>query len=170
MIFTIDGEDTKDIDDAVSLGNCPRRNTRLGVHIADVSHYVQRRVRARLEAYHARHLRVSCRTASSRCFRRELSNGICSLNPKVDRLALSCLMTIDGQGDVVEPSRIVEGVINSRAQMTYTKINKILAGDPAMIAQYPEIAAVSPAMQKLSKILYDKRAKAGLDQLRDDRT
>ena len=159
LVFTIDGEDTKDIDDAVSLDVLPDGNYRLGVHIADVSHYVTEGSPLDVEAYR-RGTSVYLADRVIPMLPRELSNGICSLNPKVDRLVLSCLMTIDANGDVKD-YEIVEGVINSVAQMTYTKINKILAGDLPTIAQYPAIAAVSPTMRKLSKILYDKRAKAG---------
>jgi len=159
LVFTIDGEDTKDIDDAISLSLSPDGNYRLGVHIADVSHYVVEGTALDAEAYR-RGTSVYLADRVIPMLPRELSNGICSLNPGVDRLVLSCLMTIDAKGDVVS-YEIVEGIIRSRAQMTYTKINRILAGDPETIAAHSDIARVCPPMRALAKILYDKRSVAG---------
>ncbi|MFA5007598.1 MAG: ribonuclease R [Candidatus Izemoplasmatales bacterium] len=159
LIFTIDGEDTKDIDDAVELEILSDGNYRLGVHIADVSHYVVENTALDAEAYR-RGTSVYLADRVIPMLPRELSNGICSLNPDVERLAMSCLMTIDRKGDVTD-YEIVEAVIRSRAQMTYTKMNRILAGDVQTIAAYPAIAAVAPAMRDLAKILYDKRSVAG---------
>jgi ribonuclease R len=159
LVFTIDGDDTKDIDDAVSLSILPDGRYRLGVHIADVSHYVKEGSALDAEAY-ARGTSVYLADRVIPMLPRELSNGICSLNPGVDRLAMSCLMTIDGNGDV-DDYEIVEAVIRSRAQMTYNKMNAILASDPALKTTYPDIAAIVPAMRDLKDILYRKRAAAG---------
>ena len=158
-IFTIDGEDTKDIDDAVGLSVLPNGNWSLGVHIADVSHYVTEGSDLDEDARR----RGTSHYLADRVIPmlpKELSNGICSLNPQVDRLAISCLMEIDKEGNVVQ-HEIVPAVIKSRHQMTYAKVNKILAGDAETISAYPDVAAVVPEMDKLAKVLFDLRSKKG---------
>jgi len=159
IIFTIDGEDTKDIDDAIGLTRKPNGNFELGVHIADVSHYVTEDTELDREALR-RGTSVYLADRVIPMLPRALSNGICSLNPKVDRLAISCIMEVNQKGQVVA-YRIVPSVINSRYQMTYTKVNKILAGDESVKASYPDLIESIGSMRELAKILYDLRTQKG---------
>ena len=158
IVITIDGEDSRDFDDAVSLERAGE-NFLLGVHIADVSHYVKRGGALDNEAY-ARGTSVYFPDRVLPMLPEELSNGACSLNEGEDRYALSCFMEVNGRGEVVR-SELCESVIRSRNRMTYTKVAAILAGDAETVAEYADIAPLCTDMAKLSRILEEARAKRG---------
>ena len=160
LTITIDGADAKDLDDAVSLKRLGNGNFELGVHIADVSHYVRENTALDKEAY-ARGTSVYLVDRVIPMLPHKLSNGICSLNPHVERLALSCLMEVNGRGEVVS-HRILESVINSDYRMTYTAVREILEdGTPALLEQYAEILPMLEDMEELRQILGEKRRKRG---------
>ena len=153
VIFTIDGDDTKDIDDAISIRKLDKDNYELGVHIADVSYYVKKDSLLDKEAYE-RGTSVYLVDRVIPMLPHQLSNGICSLNPNVDRLAMSCIMKIDSKGKVVSYD-IKESVIRSRIQMTYNKVNDIL--DNNVVADgYEEFVDELKLMKELSDILRKK--------------
>ena len=164
MIFTIDGKDTKDIDDAISLDIDKDGNYVLGVHIADVSYYVTENSPLDKEALKRG---TSCYPPSSviPMLPHKLSNGICSLNPDVDRCALSCEMTITPQGRVVNTS-IFPSVIHSNIKMNYDDVNTIIespeipTGD-AMPKGYEPFAEKLKEMQELAHILREERTQRG---------
>ena len=158
LIVTIDGADTRDIDDAVSLQK-DGENYLLGVHIADVSHYVERRSALDKEAFE-RGTSVYFPDRVLPMLPRALSNGICSLNEGEDRLTLSCLMTVDKKG-VVKKSEIVEGVIRSRYKMTYDEVTEILDGDEKTCEKYQEVKDMVGLFAELTKILQTMREKKG---------
>lgn len=158
LIFTIDGEYTKDIDDAISIKKVNNRFV-LGVHIADVSHYVTEDSVLDKCAYN-RGTSVYLANSVIPMLPKALSNGICSLNPKVDRLTMSCEMEITAKGEVVNYS-IYPSVIHSREKMTYNNVNKMLSGDQEVIDQYPEIYEQLKIMHDLQKVLSGVREKMG---------
>ena len=138
LTVTIDGETARDFDDAVSLELLVNGHMRLGVHIADVAHYVQEGSALDEEAYE-RGTSVYFPERAVHMFPSELATGLCSLNPRVDRLVQSCLMEVDRRGSVVR-YELHDGVIHSNARMTYTEVNAILTDrDPDVIAKYREL-------------------------------
>ncbi len=158
IIVTIDGEDTRDIDDAISLKRVGK-DFLLGVHIADVTHYVGYRSTLDKEAFE-RGTSVYFPDRVLPMLPRALSNGICSLNEGEDRLTLSCLMKINNKGVVVN-SEIVEGVIRSTYRMTYTEVTKILDGDRETIEKFPLVKDMVPLFAQLTRILQQMRDKKG---------
>ena len=159
-IFTIDGDDTKDIDDAISISK-KGENYILGVHIADVSYYVKEGTALYKEAY-SRGTSVYLVDRVVPMLPHKLSNGICSLNPNVDRLAISCIMEITPNGKIVSHD-IFESVIRSRIQMTYKKVNKIL-NDEETPEGYEPFKYDLKLMWELAKILRkEKLARGYLD-------
>ncbi len=158
-MVTIDGEDSKDLDDAVSL---TKENDiyHLGVHIADVSHYVKEDSPLDKEAL-KRGTSVYLVDRVIPMIPHQLSNGICSLNEGCDRLALSCLMDIDMKGNIIG-HKICESVINVNRRMTYTSVKKILEdNDKEECAKYSELVDMFKLMQECADILRKKRFKRG---------
>ena len=160
-IFTIDGDDTKDIDDAISIEKLSNGNYLLGVHIADVSNYVKEGSAIDKEAYQ-RATSVYMNSVVNPMYPVELSNGICSLNPEVDRLALSVEMEIDKTGKLINYD-IFESVINSRKQMKYKNVNKIL-NDEEIPEGYEIFKEDLKSLYELSKILENNRIKRGYQE------
>ena len=159
-MVTIDGEDAKDLDDAVSIERLEDGNFKLGVHIADVSHYVREKNPLDKEALN-RATSVYLIDRVIPMLPKKLSNGICSLNPKVDRLALSCFMVIDRTGKVLEHD-IMESVIKTSERMTYTDVTKILKdNDKELIEKYDYLYDDFKAMEELCNILNKKRLGRG---------
>ena len=157
-IFTIDGDDTKDIDDAISIKKLPNGNYELGVHIADVSYYVREGSPLDTEAME-RGTSVYLVDRVIPMLPHELSNGICSLNPDVDRLAMSCVMEFDGEGRQVN-YEIFPSIIRSRIQMTYKKVNSILENN-VLPEEYESYEKSLRLMGELSKILRKAKVKRG---------
>ncbi|MEF9946552.1 MAG: ribonuclease R [Lachnospiraceae bacterium] len=158
QMVTIDGEDAKDLDDAVSLTKEGNRYI-LGVHIADVTNYVQENSALDHEAYE-RGTSVYLVDRVIPMLPHLLSNGICSLNAGVDRLALSCIMTVNEKGEVVD-HRITESVIRVDRRMTYTSVTKILEQQEEEIETYQELVPMFERMKSLSKIIRDNRSRRG---------
>ena len=158
LIFTIDGDDTKDIDDAVSLKKLNDGLYELGVHIADVSYYVKQDGEIDKDAFR-RGTSVYLVDRVIPMLPHKLSNGICSLNPNVNRLALSCVMKINNKGEVVD-YRIFESVICSKKQMTYNNVNKILE-ENIIVDGYEPFVDNLKLMKELSDILRNKMVKRG---------
>ncbi|WDV47100.1 ribonuclease R [Clostridiaceae bacterium M8S5] len=160
MIFTIDGADAKDLDDAISLDILDNGHYRLGVHIADVTHYVKENSALDKEAI-KRGTSVYLVDRVIPMLPRKLSNGVCSLHPNVDRLTLSCFMNIDINGKIVD-HEIVKTVINSKERLTYTDISNLLENDDEDVKKrYSHIHDILKHMEELSKILRKKREKRG---------
>ena len=158
--FTIDGPDAKDLDDAVSIELLENGNYNLGVHIADVSHYVKERSNLDKESY-KRGNSVYLIDRVIPMLPKELSNGICSLNPNEDRLTLSVFMEIDKNGEVVD-HKIVEGVINSKARLVYDDVSDFLEnGDKKAAGKLEGQLEELKLMEELSNILYKKRERRG---------
>lgn len=159
MMVTIDGEDSKDLDDAVSL-RMDGKDYILGVHIADVSHYVKEDSALDKEAL-KRSTSVYLPDRVIPMLPTDLSNGICSLNEGVDRLAMSCIMRIDDTG-AIKDHRIVESVIRSNHRMTYTSVNKILEDeDQEEIDKYADAVPMFKQMEELAFILHGRRTYRG---------
>lgn len=159
IIFTIDSESTKDIDDAISIKKTKDKNYVLGVHIADVSHYVKEDSVLDKAAYE-RGTSVYLADSVIPMLPKALSNGICSLNPNVDRLAMTCQMEINKFGEVIH-YEIYPSVIHSQYKMTYTNINKMIAGDQEIIEAYKDIYQNVLEMKELQDILSAVRGKMG---------
>lgn len=158
--FTIDGEDAKDFDDAVSIEKLENGNYKLGVHIADVSHYVKENSPLDKEAL-KRGNSVYLVDRVIPMLPKELSNGICSLNPNEPRLAISVFMEIDKNGDVKEHT-IIESVIESKERLIYDDISDILEkGDKKLKDRYNHIYKELVYMEELCHILKKKREKRG---------
>lgn len=158
MMVTIDGEDAKDLDDAVSVTK-EGGNFRLGVHIADVTNYVQERSALDREAL-KRGTSVYLADRVIPMLPHKLSNGICSLNAGEDRLALSCIMTVSTEGDVTD-HEIAETVVRVDRRMSYNGVAKILDGDEKAVRENEEFVPMIRMMKELSEILREKRGRRG---------
>jgi ribonuclease R len=157
---TIDGEHARDFDDAITIEKLPNANFWLGVHIADVSHYVHDGSALDREAYD-RGTSVYFPERAVHMFPSELATGLCSLNPHLDRLVQSCFMEIDRRGQVVR-HEFHDGVINSDERMTYTAVNGILTDrDPALLKRYAALVPMFDQMRELFQILNDARRRRG---------
>ena len=158
VIFTIDGDDTKDIDDAISIERLENGNYKLGVHIADVSNYVKEGTKL-YETAMDRGTSVYLADRVIPMLPHKLSNGICSLNPNQDRLAISCVMEINSKGDVVTYD-IFESLINSKKQMTYKNVNKILE-ENIIPEGYEPFSDKLKMMKELADILRKNKERRG---------
>ena len=159
ITFTIDGADAKDLDDAVHIKRLKNGNFELGVHIADVSYYVKEGSELDKEALNrATSVYVTDRVVPM--LPERLSNGICSLNPNVDRLTQSAIMEIDAKGRVLKHT-ITQTVIKTTFRMTYSDVNDIIAGDEEKAAQFKAIVPSIDSMVRLHEILESMRFKRG---------
>lgn len=159
IIFTIDGEDTRDIDDAISLKVNEKGNRVLGVHIADVGEYVREGNIIDEEAFN-RATSVYFPNLVLPMLPRELSNGICSLNERVDRLALSVLIEFDENAQIVN-HKIFESIINSKKRFTYTQVYKVLTQDSEALKEFSQFSEILINMNKLSSQLIQARKSRG---------
>jgi ribonuclease R len=160
VTVTIDGEHARDFDDAITLERLPSGHYWLGVHIADVAHYVPEGGALDEEAYE-RSTSVYFPDRAVHMFPAELSTGICSLKPQVDRLVQSCLMEVDRKGNVVR-YELHDGVIHSNARMTYNEVHAILTEhDPATIVKYRDLVPLFETMRELFEILNKRRHRRG---------
>lgn len=166
MIVTIDGEDAKDLDDAVTVQKLDNGNYFLGVHIADVSHYVTEDSQLDREAFE-RGTSVYLTDRVIPMLPQRLSNGICSLNPQVPRLAMSCEMEIDSQGQVVS-HEIFQSIIQTTERMTYTAVNEILEEqNPETMQRYEQLVPMFEEMGELHRILEKMRVQRGAVSFED---
>ena len=157
---TIDGEHARDFDDAITIERLANGHYWLGVHIADVSHYVKEGSALDEEAYE-RGTSVYFTERAVHMFPAELATGLCSLNPQVDRLVQSCLMEVDRRGRVVR-YEMHDGVINSNERMTYTAVNAILTErDPETTNRYRALVPMFEMMHELFGILHQRRRRRG---------
>lgn len=160
LTVTIDGDHARDFDDAITLDHLPNGHYWLGVHIADVAHYVAEGTALDEEAYE-RSTSVYFPERAVHMFPSELSTGICSLKPNVDRLVQSCLMEVDPKGNVVR-YELHDGVIHSNARMTYNEVHAILTEhDPATTAKYQALVPLFETMRELFEILNRRRHRRG---------
>lgn len=160
LVVTIDGEHARDFDDAISIEKLEQGRYRLGVHIADVAHYVAEGSALDEEAYE-RGTSVYFPDRAVHMFPELLATGLCSLRPGVDRLVQSCLMEIDRHGKVVR-AEFHDGVIRSAARMTYTEVNAILTeGDAALRRRYERLVPAFELMHELFEVLHARRRRRG---------
>ena len=158
-IVTIDGETARDFDDAVYVAALPNGHYELQVHIADVAHYVKRGSPLDREA-RLRGTSVYFPNRAVPMLPEELSNGICSLNPKVDRLVMSAVMELDGAAKLLHAD-FYQGVIRSAERMTYTNVNKVIEGDPEMSERYAPLVSEFQKMKELALLLNKRRHARG---------
>jgi ribonuclease R len=160
VTVTIDGEHARDFDDAISIEKLPNGHYWLAVHIADVSHYVQEGSALDREAYD-RATSVYFPERAVHMFPAELATGLCSLNPRVDRLVQTCVMEIDRHGEVVR-SEFHDGVINSNERMTYDGVNGILTDrDPELLKRFAPLVPTFEVMRELFQVLNERRRRRG---------
>jgi ribonuclease R len=160
VTVTIDGEHARDFDDAVSIERLPNGHYWLGVHIADVAHYVPEGSRLDTEAYE-RATSVYFPERAVHMFPAELATGLCSLNPKVDRLVQSCLMEVDRTGQVVR-YEFHDGIIRTAERMTYSDVNAILTDrDPAVMSRCERLVPTFALMRELFEVLNARRRLRG---------
>jgi ribonuclease R len=161
MTVTIDGEHARDFDDAISIDRLPNGNFWLAVHIADVAHYVKEGSALDAEAYE-RATSVYFPERAVHMFPHELSTGLCSLNPHVDRLVQSCLMEVDRRTGAVVRYEFHDAVIHSQARMTYTNVNAILSDrNPEMMERYRPFVPMFERMHELFEVLHARRRRRG---------
>ncbi|MGC2663679.1 MAG: RNB domain-containing ribonuclease, partial [Candidatus Acidiferrales bacterium] len=158
-IVTIDGETARDFDDAVYVATLPNGHYELQVHIADVAHYVKRGSPLDREA-RLRGTSVYFPNRAVPMLPEELSNGICSLNPKVDRLVMSAVLEVDGAAKLLHAD-FYQGVIRSAERMTYTNVNKVIEGDPEMSERYAPLVSEFRKMKDLALLLNKLRHARG---------
>ncbi len=159
LIVTIDGDDAKDLDDAVSLEHLDNGNLSVGVHIADVSHYVKDGSPLDQEAFR-RSTSVYLTDRVVPMLPHYLSNGICSLNGGVDRLTLSCVVEMKPNGTIVSHD-IFPSVIYSKGRLTYKKVNRLFDEDPEILEEYGQYQEMLLGLKKVADIIRDKREKRG---------
>ena len=159
LIVTMDGADAKDLDDAVAVELLPNGWWRLGVHIADVTHYVKEDSPLDLEA-RKRGTSVYLVDRVIPMLPPILSNELCSLNPQEERLTLSCIMDIDENG-IVQNSEVCQSVIKTKYRLTYDEVNQMLAGEETVKAQYSDFLPMLEQMANLQEILQKKRVERG---------